>query len=149
MTRLAPLFAAATFIAVTSAHAQQGTPGAHFIENWDLDANGQVSLQEASTKRSELFAMFDRDDSGVLDSAEYDLFDQTRLADMAENAGGHVKGPMRVVNEGMTRSFNDTDGNGLVAREEFLSRSSDWFGLIDVTGDGVVDTDDFTRRNDG
>ena len=50
--------------------AQQGQPGAHFIENWDLDENGSVTVEEATQKRSEIYDMFDQDESGALDAAE-------------------------------------------------------------------------------
>lgn len=130
----------------TSAFAQQGQPGSHFIENWDMDGDGQVSLQEAQEKRSDLFYMFDQDENNTLSAGEYDLFDDTRQADMDENAGGHKKGPMRNVDQGMKREFNDLDGDGLVSKAEFDSKSEDWFVLMDINKDGVVTTDDFKRK---
>ena len=65
--------------------------------------------------------MFDQDENGALDAAEYDLFDETRTADMQANAGGH-NGQMRGVSQAMARDFNDVDKDGLVTEEEFLSR---------------------------
>lgn len=130
----------------TTAFAQQGQPGSHFIENWDLDEDGQVSLQEAQEKRSELFVMFDQDEDNTLNSVEYELFDDTRRADMDENAGGHKKGPMRNADQGMNREFNDVDGDGVVSKAEFNSKSKDWFILMDRNEDGVVTTDDFKRK---
>jgi hypothetical protein len=130
-----------------TALAQQGAPGAHFIENWDMNANGEVSLDEARQKRADLFTMFDQDENGILDPAEYALFDQTRQDDMSVNAGGHGKGPMRVVNEGLTLPFNDIDGDGSVSADEFLDRVPDWFQTMDRTGDGVVTTDDFIAQD--
>lgn len=127
------------------ATAQQGQPGLHFIENWDLDENGQVTLAEAREKRGDLFYMFDQDENGKLDDAEYAMFDETRQADMDENAGGHKKGQMRGVNAGLMLEFNDTDGDGLVSEEEFVARSDDWFGNMDRNGDGFVTTEDFGR----
>ncbi len=103
----------ATPLSIPPASAQQGVPGGHFIENWDLDRDGAVTPLEAQTKRDELFVMFDADGNGALDATEYDLFDQTRDADMATNAGGKGPGPMRPVIEGLVRGFNDTDGDGL------------------------------------
>jgi hypothetical protein len=144
--RRAVFLALAAVIAGT-ALAQQGAPGAHFIENWDTDANGEVTLDEARQKRADLFTMFDRDDNGILDPAEYALFDQTRQDDMVANAGGHGKGPMRVVNEGLTLPFNDTDGDGSVSVDEFLGRVPDWFQTMDRTGDSVVTTDDFIAQD--
>lgn len=39
--------------------AQADAPAAHFMEQWDADADGQVTLAEAQTKRGEVFYMFD------------------------------------------------------------------------------------------
>ncbi len=118
-------------------------PGGHFIENWDLDGDGRVTPTEAAQKRAEVFAMFDQNEDGALDAAEYDLFDETRQADMAENAGGHQKGPMQRVNQGLQRGFNDTDGDGRVTADEFTTRSDAWFAMIDRDGDGVLTPADF------
>jgi len=146
MTR--PLLRAALLATVlpTVTLAQQGVPGAHFIENWDLDGDGQVTLAEASEKRGEIFYMFDQDESGALDEAEYNLFDETRQADMDANEGGHGNGPMRAVNQGMMRAFNDADGDGVVTEAEFTARVEDWFNQMDRSGDGVITTDDFGPR---
>lgn len=130
-------------LAIPPAFAQQGVPGGHFIENWDLDRDGAVTPLEATTKRDELFVMFDTDGSGTLDAAEYDLFDETRDADIMTNAGGRGPGPMAPVVEGLVRGFNDTDGDGLVSRDEFADRTADWFPLMDRDGDGLVTSADF------
>jgi Ca2+-binding EF-hand superfamily protein len=47
----------------------------------------------------------------------------------------------------MQRAFNDTDGDGLVARAEFMARVPDWFAMMDSNGDGGVTTDDFGPGN--
>lgn len=130
-------------LSIPPAAAQQGVPGGHFIENWDLDRDGAVTPFEARTKREELFVMFDADESGALDASEYDLFDETRDADVATNAGGKGPGPMQAVVEGLVRGFNDTDGDGLVSRQELADRTADWFPLMDRDGDGLVTTADF------
>ena len=129
------------------AFAQQGNPGAHFVENWDLDGDGQVTLAEATERRSDVFASFDADEDGYLDSAEYDMFDQARATDMADNAGAHGAGNngFGFMAEGLTREFNDVDGDGRVSLEEFLARTGDWLAMVDRNADGVVTTDDFGR----
>ena len=137
-----PMFLAAT---LASAALAQGQAGTHFVENWDLDGDGQVSSNEATEKRYQLFSMFDQDSNNVLDTFEYGNFDNTRMADMNENAGGAESGPMATVNAGLTREFNDTDGNGAVSRDEFAARSDDWFGTLDTNKDGVVTTEDFGK----
>ena len=144
IVKILPIAVALSF--GTAAIAQQGKPGGHFIENWDLDEDGQVSLQEAQEKRGELFYMFDQDENDVLSAAEYDLFDETRQADMDENAGGHKKGPMRNVDQGMMREFNDVNGDGTVSMDEFIAKTEDWFNMMDRNRDGVVSSADFRRK---
>lgn len=128
----------------TAAMAQQGNPGAHFIENWDLDENGQVSLEEATERRGDIFTTFDSDDDGVLSGEEHDLFDQARANDMAENGLGRGNGRNNPAN-GMLRQFTDANGDGLVSRDEFMAAVPGWYARMDRNGDGTVTTDDFGR----
>jgi hypothetical protein len=120
----------------------QDTPGAHFIANWDLDENGSVSVAEITTRRSDIFVMFDQDENGVLNAEEYVLFDETRAADMENNAGGHGKGGNRM-QIGLTLAFNDTDQDGSVSRAEFLAKSEAWVIEIDRDGDRDITLADF------
>lgn len=124
--------------------AQQGVPGLHFVENWDLDRNGIVTLQELTERRGDVFYMFDQNEDGSLDDTEYTLFDETRAADM-QNAGGHGRGMQPAAN-GLTRDFNDTDGDGLVTRAEFVEHASEWLNLMDRDGSGDITTADFGRN---
>lgn len=130
--------------------AQQDAPGSHFILNWDLDQDAVVTLEEATQKREEIFVMFDQDENGFLDNAEYDLFDETRAADMELNGGGRAGhgqgGPMAGVNQGMTREANDADGDGQVTRAEFMDHVPVWFVTMDRDEDGVLTTADFGPR---
>jgi hypothetical protein len=75
--------ATAALLALTTAVQAQDAPGTHFMENWDLDGDGQVTFAEAEERRGDIFTMFDQDEDGLLSSEEYDLFDETRAAEMA------------------------------------------------------------------
>lgn len=130
----------ATTIATVSA---QGVPGAHFLENWDLNQDGKVSLEDAAERRSDIFTMFDADENGELSGQEYELFDTTREEDAELNAGGHGQGGMRRAQQGLTREFTDLDENGVVSKDEFVSKTADWLALIDRNGDGTVTVEDF------
>jgi Ca2+-binding EF-hand superfamily protein len=154
MTRISSLaagIALATVLATGLASAQDVTPGAHFIENWDGDADGSVSLAEATEKRGDIFLTFDADEDGSLSAEEYVMFDEARFNDQAQmrqgKGNGQGKGEMMREEGGMQRAFNDTDGDGLVSREEFLARTPDWYAMMDRNGDGTVTQQDFGPGN--
>ena len=159
-------FAALTLALSSGAFAEAGNPGAHFVQNWDDDGDGVVLLEEAKTKRDNLFTTFDADEDGKLTPEEYAAFDEMRAADqdamreemgaMAGGGMGHGKGMGQGMGQGMGKGmmraeggmmhgFNDTDGDGLVSREEFVSRTPDWFAMMDSDGNGKITEDDFGR----
>lgn len=131
-----------TLFAAAPALAQQGQPGSHFIESWDGDRDGIVTLEEVTLRRGDVFAMFDANEDGLLDAEEYVLFDETRALDM-ENNGGHGQGAMMRAGEGMTLVFNDADADGAVSLAEFLGQAPAWIAMMDRDGDGVITTADF------
>lgn len=156
MMKLTLTSAALTLALSGGAYAQQGNPGAHFVQNWDQDGNGAVTQAEAQTMRDNLFTTFDADEDGKLSAEEFDAFDAVRAADQKEmraelgvKAGGGMgkgmwPGMMRAEG-GLMRAFNDADGDGAVSREEFVGRTADWFATMDQTGDGKITEDDLAR----
>ena len=73
---------------------------------------------------------------------EYVLFDETRAADMENNAAGHGNGGGHM-QQGLILEFNDIDADGEVSKEEFISKSGAWMDRIDRDGDGVITAADF------
>ena len=141
--KLATLFVATLF--PLAATAAGGQPGAHFIENWDLDADGVVTLAELEEKRGDVFYTFDADENGYMDVEEYTFFDAARKADM-EGQGERGKGRMSRVQEGLMLEFNDANKDGQVSREEFVAKAADWMSLIDRDGSSDVTPADFGPR---
>lgn len=128
------------------AAAAQGAPGGHFIENWDQDGDGIVTLAELTQKRGDVFYTFDSDENGFLDAEEYGFFDNARAVDM-ESLGEQEKGKAGRVQAGMILTFNDTDADGQVSEAEFLAKAADWLTLIDRDGSGDVTPADFGPRS--
>lgn len=142
------LTATAFSLFATSLLAGQTGPGSHFIENWDLDEDGQVTLSEATERRSDIFVTFDENDDGTLSAAEYDMFDEARANDMKENGLGQGRGKGKGKNSpanGMLREFTDTNSDGVVTRAEFMDSVPAWYARMDKNSDGTVTTDDFGR----
>lgn len=136
---------AAFLVSASTAFASgHGNPGAHFIENWDMNADAIVTLEEATERRADVFNAFDADSNNILDSEEYDQFDEARANDMKENGMGAGKGKNNPAN-GMARDLTDLDGNGEVSREEFMASVPDWFAQMDTNADTVVTQDDFAK----
>jgi Ca2+-binding EF-hand superfamily protein len=128
--------------------AQQGNPGQHFLEQWDADADGSVTLAEVTTKRSEVFAMFDQDNDQILAKAEWALVEEHMAMELGKGGAGHgmnMAAPGAAMHAAMTPDFNDADGNGEVTMTEFEAASVRLFPMMDVDGDGTVTTADFAR----
>ena len=138
----------ATTILATAAFASGGNPGQGFLENWDYDLDGQVTVEEAAERRGDIFYTFDENEDDILTAEEYLYFDEARALDHeGEDQGQAGKGnPERKAAVGMTLEFNDVDGDGQVTREEFVTQTAAWIALIDRNGDGIVTTDDFGRQ---
>lgn len=137
--------------ALASSHGggQGGKMGGHFIENWDIDGDGTVTLEEVMERRSDVFASFDADEDGKLSGEEYDVFDEARANDIKEMGGGMGQGNGNGAGNpanGMKREFTDMDKDGFVTREEFMASTPGWFTRMDKNGDGVVTKDDFGPR---
>lgn len=133
----------ALFLIAAQASAEGGQPGGHFVENWDLNADGKVTLEEATERRGDIFLTFDADENGILDGEEHDLFDEARANDIKENGLGH--GGKNNPANGMLRKFTDANSDGQVTRDEFMSAVPAWFERMDKNGDGAVTKDDFGK----
>lgn len=148
MKTLVSLTAALSLVAGL-ALAQQGSPGAYFIEQWDMDGNGEVTLAEAEEKRGEVFVMFDQSSDGVLDAADWVVIGEHLAAETGPNgpaAGMSMgNGPGKFIHASMTQAFNDADGNGEVTLDEFVSATKTVFSQIDRNGDGLMTTADFGK----
>lgn len=109
-------------------------PGGHFIAN-----------------RGDLFTALDADADGIVFAGEYDMLDAARRNDQAELRAvlgqGMGMGQGMAKKGGMTRAFNDTDGDGLVAHDDCMAKTSEWIAMMNRNSDGAVTADDSGPAN--
>ena len=130
--------------ATATAALAQTTPGDQFMQSWDLDGNGAATLEELREMRGNVFAAFDADQNDILDAEEYVYFDQARANDVA-GYEAEQRDQMQAVADGMSLTASDTDGDGVVGREEFLAGTDGWFADLDKNGDGGITLVDFNQ----
>ena len=128
--------------ATATAALAQTTPGDQFMQSWDLDGNGAATLEELREMRGNVFAAFDADQNDILDAEEYVYFDEARANDVA-GYEAEQRDQMQAVADGMSLTASDTDGDGVVGREEFLAGTDGWFADLDKNGDGGITLVDF------
>ena len=162
---------AALLLAGSAAFAQMGDMGAHFMEQWDMDSDGKVTLAEVTEMRGNIFAMFDADSDGSLSAEEWQgvedhMTEEMQSKGMGQGMGqgmGHRqtkgangmqammmmfgKGHGGAMHASMTPAFNDGDGDGVVTEAEFVAASEKMFPMLDSNGDGAVTPDDFAPAN--
>ncbi|MGP9812649.1 hypothetical protein ACTZWT_14150 [Rhodopseudomonas sp. NSM] len=136
--------AALTVAIVISTPAAAESPSLeHFLEQWDNDGDRAVTLAEIRQGREQRFFAFDADANGYIDPQEYDRFDKVREAGIARFAP-EDQDKIRQVAKGLTRAWNDTDGDGRVSRAEFLDGGETWLKALDKDGDGRVTIKDLS-----
>lgn len=129
-----------------SANSHGMVPGSQFLNAWDLDADGAATLAEMEEMRGTVFFMFDANEDGMLDGAEYAAFDEARNNDLQNHEGPpQSRARMQQVADGLGLAPNDANGDGSVTLAEFLAATPAWLDAIDRDGDGVVTSADFGR----
>ncbi len=127
-----------------SALGQMPALGQNFINSWDINEDGSVTLEEIKEKRDEVFYSFDSDEDNYITAEEYIYFDQARANDMASKGVNAANYQNKGANL-MTLQANDLDGDGRVSREEFIENAASFFTAKDTNGDGVITTEDFNK----
>lgn len=112
-----------------------------FVDSWDSDEDGTVSLAEANERRAEFFSVLDDDEDGKIVAKEFTAF-LTNQRMPPEEATNGQRGLF-----GMDLAFNDANKDGFVTKEEFLAQTQRWLDGMDRSGDGKVTSADFGPRN--
>jgi|MDSW01.2.fsa_nt_gb Ca2+-binding EF-hand superfamily protein len=143
--------AAFSFIAISgNAFAENADKGTHQggiakkIEKMDLDGNGQVTIEEASSNAGDHFKKMDADGDGLVTQEEM-------MSKYKAHRGGKLaKNPEMA--EKMERVFDkkfsesDTDGDGAISESEFAARSERHLQKLDLNGDGVIEKEEAVSK---
>lgn len=167
MTRKTLLLIATLCALPLTAPAQDMTLATMFLQNWDANSDGVVTLDEATSRREDLFTAFDTDENGTLSDEERqgmaDMRDANHamMQDVLGDSGmgmdhgqgmgngqgkgnGHGKGNGQGQGGGQGVGMGmDADGDGLLSRAEFTGATADWLARKDRNGDGQVTAADF------
>ncbi|MGC9417835.1 MAG: EF-hand domain-containing protein [Rhodovulum sp.] len=140
MPRL-PALALALAVLAGPASAQD-TAGAFFMQVWDLNHDGAVTLAELERMRGNVFGRFDVNEDGALDAEEYAPFDAARRDEAEGFSGAEVERMTRIA-DGLSLARNDADADGRVTAEEFRAGAADWLAALDADGSGDIGPADF------
>ncbi len=130
----------------SSAFAQTNPAAQRFFDNWDKNADGTVTTEEAVSMRGDVFTTFDANEDGTLDAEEHVLFDEARANDIAAIKQDGPRAIITMIANGMSREMNDTNADGTVTQPEFVEGAALWLDKIDTNRDGVVTIADFEAR---
>lgn len=122
MTLAAALALAAGCFALPA--AAQGFGQMQGLMQADANGDGAISRAEAQAARAAMFDRLDANHDGVLSSDEI-------------NAGSGAEGGGRMMSMMLSRA--DSNGDGRVSREEFLSRPQRLFDRFDANHDDVLE----------
>ena len=153
--KLITLSAAALMLSGAFAFAQ--VRGQHMIDTWDNNSDGKVTLEEVKERRDNLFASFDANTDGFIDSEESKMMDEMRENEqksMQEEGGmmggqgkmkgqgmGQGKGPGNGIGQGMGK------GHGMMGKGMFGMGREDHAGM-DTDGDGKISKAEFTGQSE-
>lgn len=120
---LKTILIAGALIAASSAASSQPHSGGNPFEAADTNDDGMVVRDEFIAARAELFARMDRNSDGFIDEA-----------DRAEHEAEHRRGE-----RGKRRHARmDSDGDGKLSKDEFVSAGTPLFDRMDTDHDSVL-----------
>ena len=161
-SKFAALAAGATALALTfgfAAQAQQGDFKAHFMGEWDANSDGTITLEEITARRGDVFASFDANDDGKLDTEEQGMMDEMRQSQHAETGGqgmgqgkgqgmGQGKGHGQGMGQGKGHGQGMGQGQGMGRMQQAAEGGMHNGAMIDTDGDGTFSKDEFVGMSD-
>ncbi len=116
----------------TAGHGGKGIY--RMMKRMDADGNGELTLEEVESSRSQRFAKADGNGDGVVEAAELKARIMVRMERRADR---------RV--QKMMRRF-DVNNNGQVSQTEFINPAKRRFSWNDLNDDGKLSGDELPRR---
>lgn len=135
-----------------AAVAQGNGAMAGFVQEWDMNADGRVTAEDFTERRTVQFDMFDLNgDSGIDADEQANMAQTIASAQEANNGGGggHGQGrngPGARIHAAMSAEYADTDRNGIISAAEWSAATLRLFAEMDRSGDGQLDRADFGRN---
>jgi EF-hand domain pair len=105
----------------------------------DTDGDGSVSKAEWLAYQEKVFSALDKNHTGVVDEKEF-LDPSSDLVTLA--TGGYARG---LQTKAMMHKI-DTDGDGTVSHDEFISYQSKVFDMMDGNKSGMLGSHDFLGK---
>ena len=146
---------AATLAALGGAALAQGQGNgamAGFVQEWDMNADGRVTLADFAERRTTQFDMFDLNGDARIDAEEQANMAQTIAGAQDANHGGEGghgqggNGPGAQIHAAMTADYADADRDGILSAQEWADATQRLFTELDRSGDGLLDRADFGRH---
>lgn len=141
--------ALAAFGGAALAQGQGNGPMAGFVREWDMNADGRVTLADFAERRTTQFDMFDLNGDARIDAEEQANMAQTIAGAQEANHGGQGQGghgPGVQIHAAMSAEYADTDRDGTISAEEWEAATARLFAELDRSGDGQLDRTDFMRN---
>lgn len=115
-------------------HRYGPVPGSFFMEELDLDGDGQVTRGEFDTHRANRFADADTDKDGSLNADE--------MSEAADVRREERRARREAAKKARMFSRLDADNNGAISPDEFSTPADKAFARMDRDGDGVVTSEE-------
>ena len=159
--KLISLSAAALMLSGAFAFAQ--VPGQHMIDTWDSNSDGKVTLEEVKERRDNLFASFDANTDGFMDSEESKMMDEMRENEQKtmQEEGGMMGGQGKMKGQGMGQGMGQGKGpgngmgQGMGKGHGMMGKGMGMFGMgredhagMDTDGDGKISKAEFTGQSE-
>lgn len=145
--------ALAAFGGAALAQGQGNGAMAGFVQEWDMNADGRVTVEDFTERRTTQFDMFDLNGDAGIDAGEQVNMAQTiagaQEANHGGEGGGHGQGgngPGLRIHAAMSADYADTDRDGTISAEEWSAATQRLFAEMDRSGDGELNRADFGRN---